>query len=489
MDGSRSPVAMDSSRAWVDDGTELRHPDPGYHCFAFNMDLAAAILLDLKSALCAAVVLCACAGARNPAPRTGDPLPVSAHIPADVLVAMGHRSDRAAILATGPDNQSTVVSLTRTPPPAPIDLAWAGHGRGEVHGAAAGEVVDRPGLIARRVATRILAKPVGWQQAAAVRVPAGFAEAHIAAAWLAQLTAAPRRPEVAIVAMVYPDGSLGPVIDGPDLVARAQKSGKAIIGVAAAAAPGRDHVVALSDVVDAYHLLTGETLPRAVPVPVAAMALPADASRGATAAYDRARASLAPVWADLLAAQGPALAGLDAITREAEKLAARGERARTRGDLAAAIPAMIRAGALARAALTAHHLYRRALAGEIITAPAPAPAPATADDLAPSVAGVVVFALRIRAAILAELARGATPAANTALAAFAGQKAPARHGHAAATQMSRAVVPALLARGHADIAAARATALAAVAATGRSPAIDARAASAVAAAYTAGAAA
>lgn len=154
--------------------------------------------------------------------------------------------------------------------------------------------------IAAEAAARLLGKNVeayDWQVLGDADVAA---EAALAAAFLACLTGAELRADVAVIGSVLPDGSLGISPGLPESVAALAAAGKKRIGVAAGvlAAPARDgrrvplapraagaELVPLSDVAAAYALLTGEPLPEAIPESLPALALPPAAQASLERAY------------------------------------------------------------------------------------------------------------------------------------------------------------------------------------------------------------
>ncbi len=328
--------------------------------------------------------------------------------------------------------------------------------------------------VAAAAAARLLNKdPAAYVWTASAGDPG--AEAALAVGFLAALTDAALDDEVAVAASLLPDGSLGAVEDLAARVSALAKDGKKRIGVpspmtsaggkpvalAALARADGAELVLVSDVAEAYHLLTGGALPATAPAPAAALALPAAAQAQLTALYAAWQQRLGGEWAALLLLDNAARLPprLAQLTAAAQREAKRAEELRVAGAFPAALDRLTEASALAAAAVTSFRIVelmeqgklddatavlreRAALAEatSLLDVLATAPAPAVGDQLSRLALGGEAF----RAVSAAKVSSQAIDAAVAQLAALAREPAIDLGNAETARRIAAVVAPPLL---------------------------------------------
>lgn len=417
----------------------------------------------------------------------------------------------ALILATG-GAETGVATVLELRPSGQISLEAAlsgDHGERGEGGAAAGKAPGEPVARVQRLELAVTARaalpltgeptprPMSPRAALSVRVaaaaaarllnkdPAAYvwsasasdpgAEAALAAGFLAALTGAAIDDQVAVAASVLPDGSLGAVEDLAARVSALAKDGKKRIGVplpmspaggkpvalAALARAGGAELVLVSDVAEAYHLLTGGALPATAPAPAAALALPAAARAQLTALYAAWQQRLGGEWAALLLLDNAARLPprLAQLTAAAQREAKRAEELRVAGAFPAALDRLTEASALASAAVTSFRIVELMEQGKLAEATAvlreraalaeatalldviaAAPAPTVGDQLSRLALGGEAF----RAVSAAKVSGQAIDTAAAQLAALAGEPAIDLGSADTARRIAAAVAPPLL---------------------------------------------
>lgn len=215
-------------------------------------------------------------------------------------------------------------------------------------------------------------------------VDGASASALMAAALVAAIVGWPLAPDATLTGTINPDGTVGPVAGIPQKFTAALAAGKRRLGYpvgqrfAVDAATGAEvdlvelarahggEAVEVSDLYGAIELMTGRTLPRPTPAPIAAMALPP--------AIDDRLAARVDAWDHEVDAL---LEDLDAVAYDDVSLAVLSARARAhvahddayawrkQGLTAAAYHAMVEAWIAATAATTSTDLLTRTAAGDV----------------------------------------------------------------------------------------------------------------------------
>lgn len=207
----------------------------------------------------------------------------------------------------------------------------------------------------------------------------------MAAGFLATMTGAPIDPAFTMTGIINPDGTIGPVGGIPEKFEAAIAQGKTTIGYpiglrwAPSAATGKPvdlvalakargaRAVEVKNVYDAYHLLTGKTLPEPVPVDVADMALDAATTKALDGTYRQWQQRLADEWAPLLQLEqaGRLPATLVAMARLAQLRAAEAEKLHAQGLVAAAYIKMLTAWVYAASTTDTYEVLTKVQAGDI----------------------------------------------------------------------------------------------------------------------------
>ncbi|NVB78868.1 MAG: hypothetical protein HOV81_10770, partial [Kofleriaceae bacterium] len=283
------------------------------------------------------------------ATRTGhvDGAAVSGHV--DRAAASGH-VDRAA--ASGHADGAAATGH--------VDRAAAS---GHVDGVAASGHVD--GVAASGHVNGVAAS--GHDDGAA-------ASGLLAGGFLAALTGAPIDESATLTGVVNPDGTIGPVAGLPEKVAAAIAKGKKRVGypigmrraksaktgnvvdVEAYANSRGAKAIAIADVHEAYKLLTGKTLPAAVPVAESDMELPRSTQAAITDKYKAWQQKVANEWAAILQLESAGrLPPVLVYLRDHSKKYAEAAEALFRKDLVA--PAYVRMLAAWAYASSANQIY------------------------------------------------------------------------------------------------------------------------------------
>ena len=222
----------------------------------------------------------------------------------------------------------------------------------------------------------------------------------MAAGYLAAMTGAAVDPTVTMTGIINPDGTIGPVGGIPEKLAGSIEKGKKKIGFpigmryARSEATGENidlvelaqkHgalAVEIADVREAYHLLTGKTLPQPVPVPVADMALDAGTRKAIADSYTAWQHKLADQWATLLQLEqaGRLPPTLDGLRDQAKRRADLAEKLYAKGEVAGAYQHILEASAYTNAAAEVYDIVRRVEGGDVKGAIAAITAIAKQDD-------------------------------------------------------------------------------------------------------------
>jgi hypothetical protein len=304
------------------------------------------------------------------------------------------------------------------------------------------------------------------------------ASALLAAGFIASITGATIDPAATLTGYLYPDGTLGPVDGIPEKFLAALESGKKRLGYPSGMRKARsadtgdlvdleklaaDHgarAVPLGDVQDAYKLLTGEALPRPVPVPAADMALDAETTTLLDAQYKRWQQRLGTQWGAILQLESAGrLPERLATFRDTAKLfAAQAAEAYRGGQLAAAYARVSLAAVYAETANQAYALLAAVQDGKLDDAVAmlgredvtqvrsalDAVAAQGATTLVGAVRMVAAFRAILRGSVAEFLPSRSIPAATAALASLKGKTPAELRSDAVADSVDANVMPALL---------------------------------------------
>ena len=347
----------------------------------------------MRSALLLGVLVAACAP--SPASPTPGPKPIAGG-PATVrplaFAGDAKRGDRALILGTDDKGGSTVVPLAPGERKVSVDSLYVitggevptgGTGAVELTAATSDSGQVKIGIFedvsnglgpswragvwtASLVAADVLGKDLTdltFTASASGRVDGASASGLITAGYLAALLGHDVDPTATMTGIINPDGTIGPVGGIPQKFLAAIAKGKKRLGypigmrhatdlatgqdvdlVELAAAHGAE-AVEIADVYAALTLLTGKELPRPVPVPVEAMALPAPVVTALDGQYTYWQGMLQDGWAQVLElstsrAVPPVIAS---FAQGAIDDLAGAERLRAAGNLPAAVRLMTRA--------------------------------------------------------------------------------------------------------------------------------------------------
>jgi hypothetical protein len=308
-----------------------------------------------------AVLALSCAGAPRAIDAPHEPvLQVRLYAPL-AMKADARRPEQAVILATDARGGSTLLPLPRRPP-----------GRR-----------DRLTLPAL-VAADVLGKDVSDDAFAAWPRGATDDPATAAAATtmlLANVTGVAVRADATVIGTIESDGTVGPVHDLAQHARVAIDHGKLRIGVppggrgelaAALVEPplgggGAVEVVEVADAADAYQLMTGHALPRAVAVDDSQMRLDDDTARALETRYREWQQRLAAPWTTIvqLEAAGRLPPMLHVLCVMAKHTAERAEHLARQHDIAAAYVAIQEAWEYASAAAATSELLARIQEGEL----------------------------------------------------------------------------------------------------------------------------
>ncbi len=206
----------------------------------------------------------------------------------------------------------------------------------------------------------------------------------IAAGFIAAVIGAPVDPTATLCGAIDPDGTLGPVDGLAEAFISALAKGKKKLGYPAGmrkvkSQAGKDldlvdlahasgaQAIELVDVRDAYHLLTGRTLPAIEPVTEAEMAVDPATAKLLDARYRVWQQRLAAVWStvvqlDTAGRQPQLLVGLRDRAKSDGEAA---ERLRKQGKPAAAYAKMLAAWALANSTHQTYDVLSKVEAGDV----------------------------------------------------------------------------------------------------------------------------
>jgi len=216
-------------------------------------------------------------------------------------------------------------------------------------------------------------------------VDGASASGLMTAGFLSALTGAPIDPKATMTGIINPDGTIGPVAGIPQKFAASIDKGKVRLGypiglrysvdlttgakvdlVALAKDKGAT-AVELGDVYDAYHLMTGKTLPRPVPVDEADMAIDDAVGKALDARYEVWQKQVADEWARIveLDAAGRLPAGLAQIALLARQEATTAEKLHNQGLSAPAYNRIATAWVFAASATSVADVLDQVRAGDL----------------------------------------------------------------------------------------------------------------------------
>jgi uncharacterized protein len=206
----------------------------------------------------------------------------------------------------------------------------------------------------------------------------------MAGGFLAIMTGQKIDASVTMTGIINPDGSIGPVGGIPEKFTGSMEKGKKKLGYpigmrwAKSEATGKlvdlvqlakDHgaeAVEVSNVHEAYKLLTGKTLPEAVPVSESEMALDPETVKGIEDKYKEWQQKLAGQWTSLLQLQqaGRLPATLLVMAKYAQETAEKAEKLHKQGLTAAAYAKMLGAWVYAASATDTYDILAKVQAGD-----------------------------------------------------------------------------------------------------------------------------
>ncbi|MEO8552466.1 MAG: S16 family serine protease [Kofleriaceae bacterium] len=207
----------------------------------------------------------------------------------------------------------------------------------------------------------------------------------MAGGFLAAMTGAEVDPKVTMTGIINPDGSIGPVGGIPEKFLGSIEKGKKRLGYpigmrkAKSEASGQEvdlvelarshgaEAVEVADVHDAYKLLTGKTLPEAVPIAVAEMALDPATTAALEDKYKDWQKRLATEWASIVQLDNagklpPLLVTLRDYTKKYSDLA---EQLHKQGLIGAAYQRMLYAWTFATATNTTYDILGKVKKGDL----------------------------------------------------------------------------------------------------------------------------
>ncbi len=302
----------------------------------------------------------------------------------------------------------------------------------------------------------------------------------IAAAFLASITGAKIDPTATMTGMINPDGTFGPVDGIPEKFLAAIEKGKMRLGYpigtrySKSAKTGdvidleklaKDHnakAVEVADVHDAYTLLTGQILPRPLPVPETDMALDPATAKSVETRYRAWQQKLSSEWAAILQLEsvGRMPPVLEYLRDTSKRFGESAEQMFKRGLTGAAYARMFTASLYAQTANQAYEVLARVQTGKIDEAVALL---AKNDNLADLTKGVLTkigamrpptmgghlqmmaaFRAGLRGWIFQSLATHAVEIAKAHVATFKGKSSATLGSDATAESVIGIVVPTLL---------------------------------------------
>lgn len=214
------------------------------------------------------------------------------------------------------------------------------------------------------------------------------ASALMAGGFLATITGAKIDPAATMTGTINPDGTVGPVSGIPEKFKGSIEKGKKRLGfpiglrmsrsaetgelvdLVELAKEGGAEAVEVSNVYEAYKLLTGKTLPEPVPVSEKDMALDAETTAALDKKYKDWQKRLADEWATLLQLQqsGNLPRLLMRMARQAQTLGEAAEKLYKRDAYAAAYSKMLEAWVYAASATDTYDLLQKVQQGDVAAA-------------------------------------------------------------------------------------------------------------------------
>jgi hypothetical protein len=325
---------------------------------------------------------------------------------------------QAVILGTDEKNGSTVLPLPATPSKGlvdamfvrmgggvtpsggstPVKLSTAPNTDGSVQVGVYEELAGGTGAqwragvwISAFVAANVLGKDLTdftFSAASGGYIDGASASGLMAGGFLATMTGAKIDQNVTMTGVINPDGSIGPVGGIPEKFAGSIEKGKKKLGYplgmrwAKSEATGKlvdlvqlakdkgAEAIEISDVHQAYKLLTGKTLPEQVPVSELEMQLDPDTIKGIDAKYADWQKRLGEEWTALLQLQqaGRLPATLLVMAQYAQETAEKAQKLHKSGQIAAAYAKMLAAWVYAASATDTYDILAKVQAGDTIGA-------------------------------------------------------------------------------------------------------------------------
>jgi uncharacterized protein len=322
--------------------------------------------------------------------------------------------NRAVILGTDERNGSTVVPIVGAPAKGLVDAMFVKLGKGTASGGSSpvklatapntdGSVQVgifeemsggtgtqwRAGVwMSAFVAANTLGKDLTdftFSASSGGYIDGASASGLMAGGFLATMTGARIDATATMTGTINPDGTIGPVSGIPEKFKGSMEKGKKRLGypiglrMARSAATGElvdlvqlakdggAEAIEITNVHDAYKLLTGRTLPEPVPVPEKEMALDASTTKALEAKYREWQTRLAEEWSTLLQLQQsgslpPMLMGL---ARHAQSHGEAAEQLHKQGALAAAYSKMLEAWVFAASATDTFDVLQKVQQGDV----------------------------------------------------------------------------------------------------------------------------
>ena len=325
---------------------------------------------------------------------------------------------QAVILGTDEKNGSTVLPLPATPSKGlvdamfvkmgggvtpsggstPVKLSTAPNTDGSVQVGVYEELAGGTGAqwragvwISAFVAANVLGKDLTdftFSAASGGYIDGASASGLMAGGFLATMTGAKIDQSVTMTGVINPDGSIGPVGGIPEKFtgsidkgkkklgyplgmrwAKSEATGKLVDLVQLAKDRGAE-AIEISDVHQAYKLLTGKTLPEQVPVSEMEMQLDPDTIKGLDAKYADWQKRLGEEWTALLQLQqaGRLPATLLLMAQYAQETAEKAQKLHKSGQIAAAYSKMLAAWVYAASATDTYNILAKVQAGDTIGA-------------------------------------------------------------------------------------------------------------------------
>ncbi|MGE5181398.1 MAG: hypothetical protein ACM31C_05030 [Acidobacteriota bacterium] len=345
--------------------------------------------------------LLSCGGSQHTTTSAPTPVSVKTYRP------LGIRADakaprQAVILGTDANDGSTVLPLPAAQATGRVDAMFVSTGGGGLSPIELATAPDLDGGVqvatgpawragvwgAAIVAASVLDKDVTdftFSATSGGVSDGASASALIAAGFLATLTGAPIDPQATMTGILDPDGAIGPVDGLPEQLLGAIAQGKKKLGypigmrMARSEASGQPvdveelakahgaRAIAIADAHDAYRLLTGKQLPRAVPVAEADMALDAATTKLLEGKYLTWQQQVAQRWATIvqLDSAGRLPATLVAMRDHAKQLVDAAEKMHRQGRAAPAYVRILTAAVYTQATADTYELLAKVQAGDL----------------------------------------------------------------------------------------------------------------------------